>query len=93
MITFWTIVLPSLLVGISLGVALAWLYDGRGKHNIDYGFATGRHWMSIDGKMIYQGPGADVWMRDEDIHRLVYHTIDKGKHWTMPIQQITGIEK
>ena len=34
---------------------------------IDYGFSCGRHWIKIDGKMIAQTPGDDVWMKDEDV--------------------------
>lgn len=34
---------------------------------IDYGFSCGRHWISINGKIIAQTPGDDVWMRDADV--------------------------
>ena len=52
-----------------------------GFYHIDYGFACGRHWMSIDGKIIAQTKGDDCWMRDEDVHRLIT-CVDKSKHWT-----------
>ena len=51
---------------------------------VDYGFSCGRHWLEIDGKMIAQTSGDDVWLRDEDIHRLGYAIIDHGKYWTDP---------
>jgi hypothetical protein len=35
--------------------------------DIDYGFSCGRHWIKINGKVIAQTPGDDVWMRDEDV--------------------------
>ena len=51
---------------------------------VDYGFACGRHWVEIDGKVIAQTSGDDVWLRDEDVHRLGYAIIDHGKHWSSP---------
>lgn len=51
---------------------------------VDYGFACGRHWIEIDGKTICQTSGDDIFLRDEDVHRLGYELIDKGKHWTKP---------
>lgn len=44
----------------------------------------GRHWMSIDGKIIVQNSGDDVWLRDEDVQRLVYVTVDHGEHFKKP---------
>lgn len=38
--------------------------------SIDYGFACGRHWIEVDGKMIAQTHGDDFWMKDNDIRRL-----------------------
>lgn len=55
-----------------------------GFYKIDYGFATGRHWIEIDGKVIAQTSGDDVWLRDEDVHRLGYIVLDKGLHWNKP---------
>ena len=51
---------------------------------VDYGFACGRHWISIDDKIIAQTPKDDVWLKDEDVHRMGYIICDKGKHWTKP---------
>ncbi len=51
---------------------------------VDYGFSCGRHWISIDDKIIAQTSGDDVWLKDEDVHRLGYIICDKGKHWTKP---------
>jgi len=56
-----------------------------GYYKIDYGFSCGRHWMSIDGKVVAQTSGDDVYLHDEDVHKLVYYTIDKGKHWREPV--------
>ena len=53
---------------------------------VDYGFSCGRHWISIDAKIIAQTSGNDVWMRDADVHRLGYAVIDHGKHWVKPTQ-------
>lgn len=41
-----------------------------GYYKMDYGFATGRHWIEIDGKMIYQGNRADIWIPDETVRQL-----------------------
>jgi hypothetical protein len=69
-------------VALILGVVL-----GRvGYIRASYGFATGRHWIILDGKMIYQGVNADVRMRDQDVHKLGYCVLDKGKHWTDPME-------
>lgn len=62
---------------------IRWLLRQFGFYKIDYGFATGRHWLQIDGHMIAQS-GDEIWMRDEDVHRLVYTAIDHGKHWSKP---------
>jgi len=63
---------------------LRWLLRHIGYYHIDYGFACGRHWIEIDGKIIAQTPGDDVWLRDEDVHRLGYAILDMGRHWTNP---------
>jgi hypothetical protein len=55
----------------------------------DYGFSCGRHWVEIDGKVIAQTSGDDVWLRDEDVHRLGYAIIDHGKHWSAPNAEVT----
>jgi hypothetical protein len=50
----------------------------------DYGFSCGRHWVEIDGRTVAQTSGDDCWMRDEDVHRLGYVCMDRGKHWDVP---------
>ena len=62
---------------------MRWFLRLFGYYKIDYGFSCGRHWISIDSVVIAQNPG-DLWLRDEDVHRLGYHLIDKGRHWTTP---------
>lgn len=37
---------------------------------IDYGFSCGRYWVEIDGKIIAQTAGDDLWMADGDVRRL-----------------------
>ena len=59
-----------------------WLLRLFGYYKIDYGYSCGRHWIEIDGKVIAQTPFDDVWLRDEDVHRLGYVVLDKGKYWT-----------
>ena len=56
---------------------------------VDYGFATGRHWLSIDGKEIYQGSGADVPLADEDVVRLV-RALFPDCTWAAPSQEGVG---
>jgi hypothetical protein len=51
---------------------------------VDYGFACGRYWVEIDGKVISQTSATHVWLRDDDVHRLGYAIIDHGKHWDRP---------
>jgi hypothetical protein len=46
-----------------------------GYYKIDYGFSCGRHWIEIDGKVVAQTPGDDVWLRDEDVAALVKGTL------------------
>lgn len=64
---------------------ISWLLKLFGYYKIAYGVACDRHWMSIDGKVIAQSPGDDLWLKDEDIHALGYVTVDHGKHWQKPI--------
>jgi hypothetical protein len=63
---------------------LRWL----GYVSIDYGYACGRHWVEIDGKVIAQTHGDDLWMKDEEIRRLAIAVIPgcvwepyKGDEW------------
>jgi hypothetical protein len=55
-----------------------------GYYKCDYGFASGRHWVSIDGHVLAQVSGEDVPMADKVVHRIGYVCFDKGKHWTKP---------
>ena len=48
---------------------------GGGFYKIDYGFSCGRHWVTIDGKTVVQSDGADVYLPDEQIVKLVKGTI------------------
>jgi len=41
------------------------------KMKVDYGFACGRYWLQIDGKMICQTSGDDFWMTDSDVLSLI----------------------
>lgn len=41
-----------------------------GYYKITYGFACGRHWMEINGKVVAQTAGDDVYLRDEDVRKL-----------------------
>lgn len=41
-----------------------------GYYEIDYGFSCGRHWISIDGKVIAQTEGDDIYLKDEDIRKI-----------------------
>lgn len=60
------------------------IFRKLGYLKVDYGFSCGRHWLCIDGKTIAQTSGDDIWLRDEDIHRLGFEIIDHGKHWDAP---------
>ncbi len=50
----------------------------------EYGFACGRHWVSIDGFVLAQASGEAVPLRDEDVQRIGYVCLDHGKYWDMP---------
>jgi hypothetical protein len=63
---------------------IRWLLRKLGYYRIDYGVSCGRHWMSIDGKVVAQTSGDHVWLRDEDVHQLVYHTVDRGRYFSNP---------
>jgi hypothetical protein len=41
------------------------------KVEIDYGLSCGRNWITIDGKELSQTGGADIYMRDEDVAKLI----------------------
>lgn len=51
-----------------------WEKKGQ-KVNIDYGFSCGRHWISINDKVIAQTPGDDFCMPDEEIRKLAIAVI------------------
>jgi len=63
---------------------IQWILRKFGYIKADYGFSCGRHWISLDGKIIAQTPGDNIWMRDEDVHDLGYHLLDRGKYWSKP---------
>jgi hypothetical protein len=48
--------------------------------SIDYGFSCGRYWVEIDGKVIAQTPGDDLWMKDNDV-RLLAMAVAPGCVW------------
>jgi len=50
---------------------MRWLLRKLGYLRVDYGFACGRHWMSIDGKVICQSGGDDFYMADHHVQELV----------------------
>lgn len=50
---------------------------------VDYGFSCGRHWIKIDDKIICQA-NCDVYLKDEDVHRIGYFILDNGKYWRQP---------
>lgn len=52
---------------------------------IDHGAACGRHWVSIDGKMIYQATGADLWMPDDFTQALAI-VADPACEWELPFR-------
>lgn len=62
---------------------IRWLLWKFGYLKVDYGFSCGRHWIKIDGKVIAQTPGDDVWLRDEEITLLGRAVIPgcAAKHW------------
>lgn len=63
---------------------IRWLLRKFGYYKCDYGFACGRHWISIDTKVIAQTSGDDFYLPDETIHALGYTLFDHGKHWRTP---------
>lgn len=69
---------------VLVAFAFGWWIGRRDTVDIDYGFSTGRHWVSIGDKMIYQGSEADCNLPDHVVHKLGYDLIDKGQHWRKP---------
>lgn len=72
--------LICVIAGFVLGCIFAKLIR-RDLYTIDHGFACGRHWISIDGKVIAQTSGNDVFMRDEEISRLIDGVIRPSRSW------------
>lgn len=72
------------------GGNMRWLLRFFGYYKIDYGFSCGRHWMEIDGKIVAQTAGDDVWLRDEDVHALVVGTIGAGHGWELTVRDLHG---
>lgn len=72
---------------------IRWILRKFGYYKIRYGFSCGRHWIEIDGKTMAQTPGDAIWLRDEDVQRIGYVAIDRGRHWTMPTEEIMGIRQ
>lgn len=60
------------------------------KVKIDHGFSCGRHWISINGVMIAQTQGNDVWMRDADVCDLA-RAIISGCTWEKAFRLDDGI--
>ena len=46
------------------------------KVEIDYGLSCGRNWITINGVDIYQAGGADIYMKDEDVAKLIKKICD-----------------
>jgi len=67
----------------------------------DYGFATGRHWVELNGKMLQDLFGDTVQLSDHAVHTFGYNLLDKGIHWDNPdpvpskadVEQLRGIAK
>lgn len=62
---------------------LRWILRRFGFVHIDYGAACGRHWVSIDGKVLAQTPGDRVPLRDGDVVRIARACIP-GCIWGPP---------
>lgn len=61
-----------------------WLLRRFGYVKVYHGAACGRHWVSIDGKMIYQASGADLWMPDDFTQALAI-VADPTCKWELPL--------
>ena len=42
-----------------------------GYYKIKWGLSCGRNWIEIDGKVICQTQGDDVYLRDEDVSEII----------------------
>ncbi len=64
------------------------------KVDIEHGFSCGRHWIRINGVMIAQTQGDDVWMRDADVCDLA-RAIVPGCTWEKAFripENVVGVE-
>ena len=43
---------------------------------MDYGLSCGRNWVTINGKEISQTGGADIYMKDEDVAKIIKTVCD-----------------
>jgi hypothetical protein len=50
--------------------------DMKKKVEIDYGFSCGRNWITIDGKELSQTGGAAIYMKDEDVAKIIKTVCD-----------------
>jgi hypothetical protein len=46
---------------------IRWILAKFGYYKIDYGFSCGRHFLILNGKVIAQTSGDDVWLDDESV--------------------------
>ena len=63
-----------------------WLLRKFGFVRINHGFACGRHWVSIDGKVLAQTAGDSVPLRDGDVVR-IGRACAPGCEWGPPFGQ------
>lgn len=59
-----------------------------GFYKIDYGFACGRCWVSVDEKVIAQTAGDDLYLTDDDVKRFSVYIL--GANYTEPIRDQHG---
>lgn len=69
--------------------ALADALRNLGYVKIRAGYSCGRHFIVIDGKVIAQTQGDDVWMRDEDVCDLA-RAIVPGCDWEKAFRCLDG---
>jgi len=54
---------------------MRWFLKLFGFYKVEYGYACGRHWMSINDKVIAATDDDDFYMPDDLVKSLVIHTI------------------
>ena len=59
------------------------------KAKIDWGFSCGRHFITINDKVIAQTEGDDIWLKDEDVKRII-EVIFQGKKDNAKAGRIDG---